>query len=411
MRQMESVTGRTPGPNLCSASMRYGPDMAQALEHLLKVSVELLGADKGILWLHDETGNSAKTFTHGVASDRNATELPELHIASCPVSAAALRWQQQVIVENVSTDLTFKPFAPLYAAHGIAAVQSKPLFAGPGIVIGVLSTHFARPHRPSGVELRFLDLCAEETLRVIAREQTERQMRSATEQLEQRNAELEELNAKLARSNQDLERFALAASHDLREPLRVITMYSQLLAQRYRESPDDDSVSFAGNIVQCAKRMSDLVGDLLAYAEIGAGGEEKSADAVDLNGVVQKVRQNLRLCIDESGASITSENLPVVFAPEFHLIQLFQNLIGNAIQYQRTEAADSRLSADEADGTARSSPRYNGSGIDPKNHDSIFLTFKRLHGKESPGRVIGFSICQGVVERYGGRICVQIPEG
>jgi light-regulated signal transduction histidine kinase (bacteriophytochrome) len=173
----------------------------------------------------------------------------------------------------------------------------------------------------------------------------------AVERLTLENDELRQMNAILSGSNQDLERFTFAASHDLQEPLRGITAYAELLEKQYGREHDDEFTMFVGNIVQGAKRMRALLGDLLAYAEIGATSNE-SGEVVDLNLVLEKVRQNLQVSIEENGASVVSTELPVLFdAHEFHFVQLFQNLVGNAIKYRSGLKPSIQVSvADATDG-------------------------------------------------------------
>jgi light-regulated signal transduction histidine kinase (bacteriophytochrome) len=236
-------------------------------------------------------------------------------------------------VEDIATAKGFEQFALLYGALGVVALQSKPLFNSEGNLIGVLSTYFDRPHRPSVVETRIVKMWAEESLRITTREQSEHQVGTANEQLMRRNAELEQLNTMLARSNQDLEQFACSASHDLKEPLRAITAYSELLAEEYSPAGDGEAGTLVQNIVQAARRMGDLLGDLLAYAELAADAVEELPITLDLNRVLLKVLQNLSVTVAESSASITTGTLPIVIAPEFHFLQIFQNLIGNAIHY------------------------------------------------------------------------------
>ena len=232
----------------------------------------------------------------------------------------------------------------------------------------------------------------------------------AAERLAQMNADLQRANENLARSNDDLERFAFVASHDLQEPLRMITVYSQLLIRTHSGEFDDQAAMCVDNIVGGTKRMRELLSDLLAYAEIG-GTPEEPAQTVDLNVVIEKVTQNLKVAIEDSGAVITAGRLPSLSAYEGHFIPLFQNLIGNAIKYRGEQQPRIHVSAQMSDGELRFSVADNGIGIPPQHHQKIFTPFKRLHGKATPGTGIGLAICQRVVERYGGRIWVESDAG
>jgi PAS domain S-box-containing protein len=238
----------------------------------------------------------------------------------------------------------------------------------------------------------------------IARDISE-QVRSV-ERLSRLNADLEHSNESLARSNEDLERFAFVASHDLQEPLRMITVYSQLLLKSHLGEFSEQAQMYVDTIAAGTKQMRDLLADLLTYAEIGARTDEP-VQAVDLNTVIEKVKQNLKIAIEDNGARVMVDRLPTLHAFEGHFIPLFQNLIGNAIKYRSVEPPLVKVSVQEADGQLRFAVADNGIGIAPEYRQKIFGPFKRLHGKEIPGTGIGLAICQRVVERYGGRIWVE----
>ena len=224
------------------------------------------------------------------------------------------------------------------------------------------------------------------------------------------NDDLRTSNQHLARSNEDLERFAFIASHDLQEPLRMITVYSQLLVRRFAKVIAGDDIKLVEHIEAGTSRMRELLADLLTYAEIGAKLEEPP-QPLDLNLVTQNALDNLELMIAENGAVIKVARLPVVLGFESHFTPLFQNLIGNAIKYRRDEPPKIEISAGRIDGYIQFCVSDNGIGIAPEYHSKIFLAFKRLHGKRIPGTGIGLAICQRVVERYGGRIWVESEVG
>ncbi len=243
-----------------------------------------------------------------------------------------------------------------------------------------------------------------------AREDALRESREARDQLAGLNVDLAQSNQKLARSNEDLERFAFVASHDLQEPLRMITLFSQLLARTYSGPAGDDAAGYVRNIVASARRMRDLLSDLLAYTDIGAGSLD-SAQPVDLNGTLDHVMENLKACIQESGAVIAWETLPALRVHEGHFISLFQNLISNAVKYRGERSPEVQISFARGSGLLRFSVRDNGIGIDPEYHAKIFVAFKRLHGHDIAGTGIGLAICQRVVDRYRGRIWVESEAG
>jgi light-regulated signal transduction histidine kinase (bacteriophytochrome) len=232
----------------------------------------------------------------------------------------------------------------------------------------------------------------------------------ALDQLAVLYADLKKSNENLARSNEDLERFAFVASHDLQEPLRMMTVYSQLLVKQYRTANDTQLDTYVDRISGGSRRIRELLADLLAYTEIAAT-PDGQFEPVDLNLVLEKVQQNLKFAIEESNAVVTSDKLPVVAAHDAHLIPLFQNLVGNAIKYRSDRPPRIHISVEHTGGLFRFSVNDNGIGIAPEYYGKIFMAFKRLHGSNIPGTGIGLAICQRIVERYGGRIWVESELG
>lgn len=221
---------------------------------------------------------------------------------------------------------------------------------------------------------------------------------------------LEESLAELARSNHDLQQFAYVASHDLQEPLRMVASYTQLLARRYKSRLDADADEFITYAVDGAIRMQKLINDLLAYSRVQTQG--KVFGPTDCQAVVERACANLRTLVDESRAVVTRDPLPVVMADEPQFLQLFQNLIGNAIKFRGEEPPHVHISAEPKTREWLFSIRDNGIGINPQYADRIFLLFQRLHsGAEYPGTGIGLALCKKIVERHGGRIWVESQFG
>jgi two-component system CheB/CheR fusion protein len=222
---------------------------------------------------------------------------------------------------------------------------------------------------------------------------------------------LQKSNEALRRMNENLRQFAYAASHDLREPLRMVSIYSQLLSKRYKGKLDEDADTFLGFTEQGAKRMQLLLDDLLAFSQAGDT-RDKPIEPVDCNSAVHMALQNLKRAIEENSAVVTADPLPIVQAHLSHLIQVFQNLIGNALKYRGEEVPRVHISAGSREHDWIFYVRDNGIGIDAKYHKLIFGLFKRLHHPEAhPGTGIGLSICARVVERYGGHIWVESEHG
>jgi two-component system, sensor histidine kinase and response regulator len=214
----------------------------------------------------------------------------------------------------------------------------------------------------------------------------------------------------LARSNQDLEQFAYVASHDLQEPLRMVATYTQLLAERYRGQLDDNADKYIHYAVDGALRMQSLVQDLLTFSRIG----RQAADLqnTDCNAVVETAVKNLRAAVDESRARVTHDPLPTVMADGSQLLQVFQNLLGNAIKFRGPEPPALHLSACKKGREWVFSVADNGIGIAPEHAETVFVIFKRLHTRaEYPGSGIGLSICKKIIERQGGRIWVESQLG
>jgi signal transduction histidine kinase len=216
----------------------------------------------------------------------------------------------------------------------------------------------------------------------------------------------QKLIAELRRINEDLNHFAFAASHDLQEPLRMITAYSQLLVKHAGDKLDEEAPLWVHFITEGSQRIRALLADLLAYTQVSEDGNQ-AAQFVDLNQVLQRAIENLHIVIKENEAVIGSDHLPLVSGHEAHLLQLFQNLIGNSIKYRGEDAPRIHLSAEQQDGAWRVAVTDNGIGIPREYHDKVFGVFKRLHGKTLPGSGIGLAICKRVVERHGGRIWVE----
>jgi PAS domain S-box-containing protein len=216
--------------------------------------------------------------------------------------------------------------------------------------------------------------------------------------------------AELARSNEELEQFAYVASHDLQEPLRMVSSYVQLLARRYQGRLDTDADEFIDFAVDGAKRMQTLITDLLKYSRVRTRGHQ--FEPTDSGAVLDGVLADLGETIRETSATVTHDALPQVMADPTQLGQLFQNLVGNAIKYHGHEPPRVRVSAEPDGSMWQFAVRDNGIGIEPEYQERIFAIFQRLHGREEyPGTGIGLAVCKGIVERHGGRIWVESEPG
>jgi light-regulated signal transduction histidine kinase (bacteriophytochrome) len=236
---------------------------------------------------------------------------------------------------------------------------------------------------------------------VVFRDITERK------QAEER---LAEHTAELTRSNVDLEQFASVASHDLQEPLRMVTLYTQLLAKRYQGKLDAEADEFIGYAVDGAKRMFQLINDLLAYSRVSSLG--KKFEPTDCEAVLMLAVTNLKAAVQEGGAVVTHDPLPTLMADSVQLGQVFQNLIGNALKFHGEASPRIHVSAEPKGSGWVFTVEDNGIGIEPQCTDRIFAIFQRLHSrKDYSGTGIGLAICKKIVEGHGGRIWVESEPG
>ena len=230
------------------------------------------------------------------------------------------------------------------------------------------------------------------------------------EQQQVAEKKLAEKAEELARSNHDLEQFAYVASHDLQEPLRMVAAYTQLLAERYRGKLDENADKYIGYAVEGALRMQTLILDLLAFSRVGR--TEPGRKNGDCNVALKIAMANLQTAIGESGAIITHDELPSVAVDQPQLVQLFQNLVGNAIKFRAAEAPVIRVSAEKHDSSWLFSVADNGIGISPQYQDKVFVIFQRLHTREEyAGNGVGLAICKKIAEYHGGRIWVESEPG
>jgi PAS domain S-box-containing protein len=253
---------------------------------------------------------------------------------------------------------------------------------------------------------------AEETLR-RAHDELEKTVQERTRDLQEKVEEHKMTEEELRRSNKELEQFAYIASHDLQEPLRTVTSSIGLLEKEYRDKLGEDADIFITYAVNGAKQMQQLIKDLLAYSRLTTRGEEFKP--VQCEAVVQHAIDNLKTAIEESGVKIRlpEKSLPMVMGDTSQLVQLFQNLIGNAIKFQSEQPPEVQLGA-EPDGrnTWQFSIKDNGIGMDMQYADKIFTIFQRLHTTEEyEGTGVGLALCKKIVERHGGRIWVESELG
>lgn len=223
--------------------------------------------------------------------------------------------------------------------------------------------------------------------------------------------EIQEAARKLKKSNEELEQFAFIASHDLQEPLRMVSSYTQLLASRYRNRLDNDAKEFINYAVDGAKRMQVMIQDLLKFSRLG--NDVVEVEEIDTNKLYDDALNNLAIIVAESGTVVTRGELPLISGEASQLLQVFQNLIGNAVKYRVAEKTNRlHVSAKLINNEWQFCFQDNGIGIQPQYFEKIFIIFKRLHNKsEYSGTGIGLALCKRIIDNHGGRIWVESEYG
>ena len=221
---------------------------------------------------------------------------------------------------------------------------------------------------------------------------------------------LKETLNNLARSNSELQQFAYVASHDLQEPLRMVTSYMQLLERRYKDKLDNDAKEFIAYAVDGAIRMKTLINDLLQYSRIET--RANPFELTDIENMLKQTISNLEMAIKENNAVITHDALPHVIADSTQMVQLLQNLIENGIKFHSDKPPQIHIGAKQNENEWEFSVRDNGIGIDPQYFNRLFLIFQRLHSRdEYPGNGIGLAVCKRIIVRHGGKIWVESKVG
>ena len=226
------------------------------------------------------------------------------------------------------------------------------------------------------------------------------------QKVEERTKDLLKSNIELKRSNEELERFAYVSSHDLQEPLRMVALYSQLLEKRYKDNLDSDANDFINYIVEGAQRMKQLIDDLLEYSRVKS--QVAEFEKVNFEQILDTVLHNLSISIIENNVIISHDPLPIVLADKNQMLQVFQNLISNAIKFHGPNQAEINISAKKDRKEWIFQVSDNGIGIKPEHQKQIFEVFKRLHTREQySGTGIGLSITQKIIKHHGGQIWVE----
>lgn len=374
-----------------SATLSDERDIRKMLQRACELIVDHLDAAFARVWTLDEAGStlllqaSAGMYTH-IDGAHKAVPVGKFKIGRIAAS------RQPHLTNDVAHDTQIGD--PAWAAREkMVAFAGYPLIVD-GSVIGVLAMFSRTPLADDTMSAigGISDLVGQG----IIRRRTE--------------LELEQRLNELARSNADLEQFAYVASHDLQEPLRMVASYNQLLARRYKGKLGEDADEFIGFTVEGVTRMQRLINDLLAYSRVGTRGADRVE--VDLTKLYEATVQNLEQSIKDNAAVITADPLPTIVADEHQMMQLLQNLIGNAIKFHGEASPQIHVGVRPQGGNYVFSVKDNGIGIDPQYFERIFVIFQRLNPRENyPGTGIGLAICKKIVERHGGRIWVESTPG
>jgi signal transduction histidine kinase len=297
---------------------------------------------------------------------------------------------------------------PLYEA-GFRSMMFTPLISKDQ-VIGLLNIQTVRQSAYTERDLKLAEKVSMQISGAIANAQLFQEQRRAEEALAERTAQLERTNRELVAVNAELDDFTNVASHDLQEPLRTLTAFSDMLRKDLDQSLPEKAAQDVGFITDAAKRMQTLIQDLLALSR--AGRVAKKREKVSLGECADLALEALAIRMKETGARVTRDELPEVWGDSTLLTQLYQNLIGNALKFCGDQAPIIRLTVEERDGSPVFGVKDNGIGIESKYAQQIFQPFRRLHSHaQYEGSGIGLAICRKIVERHGGKIWVDSEPG
>jgi signal transduction histidine kinase len=381
--------------------------LSDAIRGIIRVMCEQLGWVCGAHWSIQPGGRTLKRAeTWAIRDPAIGAFLDSTHgMVYAPAQSGLVRrvlgTGTAVWIPDVATDREFLR-ASAAAAAGLHGAFALPILIG-NEVRGVIEFYSREVSNLDDWMLQLGESVGNQIGQLMARRQAEADLRDAHDELSRRAHDL-------ARSNAELQQFAYVASHDLQEPLRMISSYTQLLMRRYGAMFDQDAKAFMAFIVDGAARMKQLIEDLLAYSRVGTRGRDP--EPTDAQGALEQALANLRAAVEATGATVTNDALPTVRADASQLVQLFQNLVGNALKFRGRDAPRIHVGAQRKDTEVVLSVRDNGIGIDPQYFERIFVIFQRLHSKaEYDGTGIGLAICKKIVDRHGGRIWVESQPG
>jgi PAS domain S-box-containing protein len=381
--------------------------LPDAIRGIIQVFCERLDFACGARWSLDESENRLRCAETWSVEDPaiKAFLATSARATFIPGRSGLIR---EVLASGKSVwiaDVTARPDflrAGIARDAGLRGAFALPVAVGDQ-VLGAVEFFSREAREPDQWLLQIAMSAGRQMGQLMARREAEAAMREVNEELAVQAKELR-------RSNDELQQFAYVASHDLQEPLRMISSYTQLLQRRHGDKLDGDARDFMAFIVDGAARMKQLIEDLLEYSRVGTRGRE--LEPVESGGALDRALANLHGAREASQAQVTHGRMPAVIADSAQLAQLFQNLIGNAIKFRGPEAPRIHVEAETRPDSWVFTVRDNGIGLEQQFAERIFMMFQRLHGKdEYPGTGIGLAICKKIVERHGGRIWVDSQPG
>ncbi len=390
--ERQRMIRRLNAQKAAATAMVGSPTLEQAAPAVLDAICNALEWDVGALWLRDAKSNVLRCM---YVQHRPGHKAPTFEKASRSMTftrGAGLPgrvWDKAspAWITDVTQDKNF-PRAPYAKQEGLHGAFAIPIFEGTE-VSGIMEFFSGSIQQTDESLMRMMSTLGTLFGQFIARRKAEQELAIHTEEL--------------ARSNAELERFAYVASHDLQEPLRTMTSYTQLLIRKFKQVEDEEARDFARFITEAAHRMRDLIDGLLAYSRVARNSE--AAQSINLNVVLEQVIANLEVAIKAEKAKVTYDELPMVNANRTLIAHVLQNLIGNALKFRGPQPPRIHVSTTREDKAWRISVSDNGIGIDPKHAENIFILFQRLHTRERiPGNGLGLAICKKIIEQQGGHI-------
>ncbi len=390
--------------------------MQLLLQEIMDAAVSVAGAEKGTLQLLE--GDSLRIVA-ACGHQRPFLEFFASAEAQASVCGEATRRGARVLVSDVETSSLFigTPSLAVLRDAGVRAVQSTPLMSRNGALLGILTTQWGVPYTPDEHDLWRIDLLARQAADLIDHSRAEGALIKSRDELElrvrERTAELNSYMAKLEQSNQALQEFASIAAHDMKEPLRKVMSFGNMLEHKYGDSLGPSGKDYLNRMLHSTERMQSLLTSLFEYSKVTMNPE--SFREIDLNDIIQEVLSDLEVRIVKTGGEVHVEKMPVISADPSQMLQLFQNLIGNALKFHKPdEKATVRIGFTSNTGsTCEITVEDNGIGFEERYLDRIFAPFQRLHGRSSQyeGTGMGLAICKKIVERHGGSITAKSTPG